>query len=333
MTSDNAPIQITLAYFRETNKILNEDIKPQLKPEECGFYIFVSACCIRNEIRSFAWQKCNEWNIKLGLHILRTSLKASQEGKDLSQAINDSRKAIKDSISKLKASVRFTINAAYGSIVLLKFIMDFLLLLLIIKSFMVVFSRIAFSGKEDAYVTLLEEEKRMTKGTIKKCGKQYTILSSVKSNFYASRKFKPSGRPPKFTIPQKLRVIVARIFTGNYALNHIVMKGRKGSVYFNLTGSNEFIEWDLKPNEEVIFHMRNFVAMSESVKLSTTYSFRMTSLLLGTMRFTTAKGPGKLICFPKANRLPVVNVKAMRVCLWSVLLPGKRIPGFMSILR
>ena len=48
-------------------------------------------------------------------------------------------------------------------------------------------------------------------------------------------------------------------------------------------------------NEEVVFSYKNFAGMSESVKLSTIVSFRLTSLVLGGVLFCSAKGPGKVI--------------------------------------
>ena len=60
-----------------------------------------------------------------------------------------------------------------------------------------------------------------------------------------------------------------------WTMNQILMEEGRTDVTFNAPGGKEFVEWTLQPGEVVIFRYKNFVAMSEEVKLSTIVSLRI----------------------------------------------------------
>jgi len=218
------------------------------------------------------------------------------------------RNAVSFLYHKMKATneaMQSTISNTFKGVLILNMIMDILLGLLILKSFLYVFARVAFTDDTDHYVSFMDKEWSMPDGQLKKCGNKYTIDGDSSTNYFISRSYEPSGQAPRYVVPQKKAAVLARLFTRNYAMNHIIMEGRNQTVDFRAIGSNEFVEWDLSEGEEVIFHFSNFVGMTQNVQLSATISLRLTSLLMGRFIFTTAQGPGKLILLTQGE--PVIS--------------------------
>lgn len=337
--SSQLPKAISKIYYREFSDLLKE-LSPYFKEEKCGWHIILpTSCCMMNGAKSYLYSKLKALGNELGKTIEKDLAEALKKGsKDASgkiksneqiilESLDKNKKAFEEKVAAIKSTLKSGIMGIYNGINFFNLIMDILLFFLIVKSFMVVFSRVAFSGQDEIYITLLDADKEMANGKIKKYGNQFTISSHETNNFYASRSYEPSGRPPKFSIPQKVSVIFGRLRTGNYALNHIVMKDREGSVYYNALGGTQFVQWALQPGEEVVFNLRNFVAMSETVKLTTTYSFRMTSLLLGRLSFTTARGPGKLVLLTKGEPVTSGELKG------NASVPVSRIIAFQKNTR
>jgi len=311
--SKAVPQMIAGIYYEETEQGM-KNIKPYFEEEKCGWHILLpTSCCIMNGMKSYLFTMVKRWRKELGRTIeknvadaLRGAANEMKNGSMTGQegilaSLEKNKQDIEQEIQELKNNIEKTIMGVYNGILLVNLIMDLLLFFLIVKSFLVVFARVAFSGRDEIYVTLLDPNQEMQKGNLKKWGNEYVIRAEDQLNFYTSRAYEPSGRPPKFVIPQKTAAFFSRLRTGNYALNHIVMREREGSVYYHALGGTEFVEWNLEEGEEVIFNLENFIAMSEGVKLSVQYSFRLTSLLLGRLRFMTAKGPGKLVLVTKGT--------------------------------
>ena len=78
-------------------------------------------------------------------------------------------------------------------------------------------------------------------------------------------------------------------------MNKIVMKAGDKAVSCTATKGAQFLEWNLRDGEVVLFDFHNFVGMSENLRISTLISARLSTLLLGKFIFSTATGPGKLI--------------------------------------
>ncbi len=78
-------------------------------------------------------------------------------------------------------------------------------------------------------------------------------------------------------------------------MNKVAMRSGDDSVRCTATKGIEFFEWHLQPDEVVLFNFYNFVGMSDTIQISTLISTRASSLLLGKMFHSQARGPGKLI--------------------------------------
>ena len=78
-------------------------------------------------------------------------------------------------------------------------------------------------------------------------------------------------------------------------MNAFTQSEGRTPVQITATRGAEFVEWQLAEGESVVFSYRNFVGMSESVRLSALISARVTSQIFGSFIFPVATGPGTLI--------------------------------------
>ncbi len=295
------------AIFKETLP----EIAPVFKEEDCGFWGKLNFPCqaknsAKRTVNKSYKSKRDSLLVSLTGQVRNSANSTQQEVEASTLGINNT---ISQQIDSFIQKLKFTIQSTFDTITFINLLLDIAFGFLILKSFLYVFSRVAFSKDDENYVTLLESDNNISKGALKKFGNQYTIdPKSTNENYYISRSFEPSGRAPKFALPQWKSAILARIFTRNYPMNKVVLSSRPEEVHFKAMGSHEFVEWDIREGEEVVFHFKNFVGMSEGIKISAVVSLRLTSLLFGRMIFTTAKGPGKLILLTKGE--PITNGQA-----------------------
>lgn len=279
------------------------------KQEDCGFGNI--KCGVKNWTKK-ELNKTYKSLRKKSLNNLK--VQATEKGADGAKqaiaAIQATAKRTREELEILNQKTQKSISFVFWSILLLSITMDILLGLVILKSFMYVFARVAFSNDTQNYVTFMESEAKPSKGSIRKTGNQYTIPAQETSNYFVSRTYEPSGRAPKISLPQITKAILARIFTRNFLMNKIVMDNRDEPVYFRSIGSQEFVEWEIQEGEEIIFHFSNFVGMSENLQLSAIISFRLSSLLMGRIIFTSAKGPGKIILLTQGKPAVTGDPKA-----------------------
>ena len=172
-----------------------------------------------------------------------------------------------------------------------------LFLFVCIKSYLYVLARISFNRNTGTFVTLgnTESETKPVTSSIKQTGLSYIISADKPQTLYISRRFQCRGKAPNYSIPQPLRSCVSRILNGAFSMNKVVIQNGDDKVSCTATKGIEFFEWELKEGEIVLFDYYHFVGMSESITLSAHISTRASSLLLGKMIHSQAKGPGKLI--------------------------------------
>ncbi len=310
--TDDIPTQVD-DVFKGIFKPSLPEMASVFKEEDCGFWGKLNFPCQaknsakRNVNESYIVQR-NEMRGVLVAEVQK-SAKGIQDGVEGStDSVNG---LMRSEIDAIIEKLKFTIQSTFDTILFINLLFDIAFGFLILKSFLYVFSRVAFSSDDENYVTLLESDGNTSKGKLHESGNQYTIdPASTKENYFISRSFEPSGRAPKFSLPQWKAAILARVFTRNYAMNKVVMRSRSEAVHFKAMGSHEFVEWDIKEGEEVVFHFKNFVGMSEGIKISAVVSLRLTSLLFGRLIFTTAKGPGKLILITKGEPITAGHANA-----------------------
>lgn len=192
-----------------------------------------------------------------------------------------------------QASLWWAINYAQAAYMLT--LLAFLFVCM--KSYVYVFARVSFHQKTGNFVTLgaTSADPVKTTSRINRAGLQYEISGENDETYYISRRFQSRGKAPRFTIPQPLKAIFARLRHGAYSMNKVEMQPGDDPVRCSATRGVEFFEWQLGENEIVLFDFYHFVGMSKTIQLSTHFSPRASSLLLGKMIRSQATGPGKLI--------------------------------------
>lgn len=226
---------------------------------------------------------------------------------DTLSAVNTQAKAsIEQGFDEARAAVSSSVLFVNHSVEFLKLLSSILLALLIIKSYFYVFSRVAFSEDQDLFISLKDQKKSHANGSLKQCGIEYSIPHGHTETYFVARKFRPTGRAPKLAIPHWTTSVVGRMRAKTYMMNQVSARAdSEESVDFRSLAGAEFVEWTLADGEEVVFDYRQFVAMSESVQLTTFMSVRVTSVLFGKLFFPIAKGPGKLVLMTLGR--PITN--------------------------
>lgn len=251
-----------------------------------------------------------EASVELNKQIIASMHQTQNTLRAVKGMLHNTSDASKRSVSASYRAAKYTISKTllslnYG-LLFFGFISDAILLLLIVKSFSYVYSRVAFSEKNALSVNIRENPRQHENGVIKRWGSEYTIPVDNQECIFVSRKYTPTGRAPKISIPNWTSAIIARLRSKNYLMNAVeVRENEDETVDFRSMAGAEFVEWDLAEGEEVVFEYNNLVAFSESVRLSTHYSVRITSMMFGKAKFYIAKGPGKLVLLTKGK--PITN--------------------------
>ena len=285
---------------------------PGMDPQKCTDPLtFIPCGLVVNPTKS-SLQRTVYNKKELGRKNLKKSLekKKTEAGANVDKVAEAAKAEASRQINFLKEGTKTAAMLSFRTVYFIHLLMDISLVFIILKSFFYVFARVAFSEKDDMYVTLREGEEGMQKGKLIKAGNQYTIEASSKESYYISRAFEPSGRPPRFYIPQWRSALLARLRSKTFAMNKVDMSKGEGAVYFRSMGGAEFVEWKIQEGEEVVFKLKNFVAMSESVHLTRKISLRLTSLLMGRIFFTIAKGPGTLVLLTDGKPITSEESKA-----------------------
>ena len=170
-------------------------------------------------------------------------------GDDTKQGLYEVDMAVDAKIEESKDITYRTMMSTYRLLILILFVMDLIFFFIVIKSFAYVFARVIFSQKHGNPITLSDSEQPMLKGDILNTGNTYRIPAASFTNFFVSRKYEPSGRAPKISIPQAPKSFLARIGNRAWTMNQIVMEEGRTDVSFNAPGGKEFVEWTLPPGK------------------------------------------------------------------------------------
>jgi hypothetical protein len=216
-------------------------------------------------------------------------------------ALNTLREVRNEGARLLLAANRGAQSTAWTSITFYRALHTLELLLFFMvcaKSFSYVFARVAFQNVEGTFLTLGRmdgQPEEFGESQIKRTGDRYSIPRDVEDTYYISRRFQCRGRAPRFSIPQPFHAPIARLLHKGTAMNEVEMRPGDGPVTCSAAQGSQFLEWNLREGETVVFDFHNFVGISRSVRISTLISPRLSTLLLGKFIFSTATGPGKLI--------------------------------------
>jgi len=251
---------------------------------------------------------------------------ARAEGLDkkLAPSANTAKSEADEALITLKQKTTKTINRVYQTSKVIQILFTAWLIIIAIKSFLYVFSRVIFDKSTDIHVDLLEHEADARQGAVKHL-QEVMIPGDYPYTIYYKSNFQPLGPAPRFSIPQWRSSLLSRIRFGAWNMNRVDMPlDDKRGLTFNAIEAEYLVDWQMEEGEEVIFSYGNFVAMNENVELRTVISLRVASMLMGRFIFHAARckgGPGRLILRTRGKPATAEQVRqsipASRLIAWN----------------
>ncbi|MGD8576672.1 MAG: hypothetical protein PVG13_06265 [Thiohalophilus sp.] len=242
----------------------------------------------------------------------------------IDEAVNAATTELDAAIDSLQKQTRATIYRVYQVSRITQVLFTAWLIIIAIKSFLYVFSRVIFDKATDIHVDLLEHESDAKQGSVKHL-QEVTIPGDYPYDIYYKSNYQPLGPAPRFSIPQWRSSLLSRVRFGAWNMNRIAMplEDDKG-ITFNAIEAEYLVDWQMEEGEEVIFSYGNFVAMNENIELRTVISLRVATMLMGRFIFHTARckqGNGRLILRTRGKPATAEQVRqsipASRLIAWN----------------
>lgn len=204
------------------------------------------------------------------------------------------KEVVKAEIERHRIITFETIKNSYFTLKVVKAVFDLFLLIAIVKSFLYVLARVLYS-KDSGITFSLDFNQIVRKGIITKKERKFSIGAASKETYYITRKVTLSGAAERLKTPQFFRCFFSRLFNKSLIMDKVDMEEIEEQVSIGQDKKQEFLIYELKEGEVCVFHFRDFVGMTKGIKLKTIFNFQLFSFLFGTIRFSSAKGKGKII--------------------------------------
>lgn len=166
-----------------------------------------------------------------------------------------------------------------------------------LKSFLYVYARVVFHRETGTFLTLgaTSQAPPTQPAEVAFTGEDYVIPGDTPSTWFVARRFQAQGKPPRIAWPQPTKAPIARLLHRATVMNRVEVSPGDTDVHYSAMRGAQLIEWALGDGEQVVFDFRNFVGITEGIKVSTLISPRISSMLLGHFIYSVATGPGKLL--------------------------------------
>ena len=176
-------------------------------------------------------------------------------------------------------------------------------LLVLGKSFLVVFSRVFYSTNSIGVPTDTESSRKP--GEIEVVGNVHVIDENQKEPVYLAFKVLGPNAIDRRRIPQALSLFFSRISFGKYVLCKVDMKdtAQKGSCEIKVDAPAEIIKWKINAGQEVFVNMRDLIGFSATCNLKRKISLHISSLVFGRIIYHSIQGPGEIYLVTNASAL------------------------------
>jgi hypothetical protein len=275
----------------EVNKsIPRSDEIPELRPSNCKFYQI--KCHSGNYAKKRARQAYDRSRNQLIADIQGRVNKLRNQAGTATEKLADLRRQVQETTAKQKETANATLDGLFKALDALHLLLLCLLVFSGLKSFLVVFARVALAPRRIPFRVFADSLHEYETGSIRKLSNQFTLTES--DAYWNARRYPAAGPAPAISVPQMFSCAIARMASRTYILNAFEVTARKPA-QFTIAADRNFVRWRLGANEIVVFHWRDFVAASTSVTFLTRVSLRLPALFLGRVLFTCAEGPGDVI--------------------------------------
>ncbi len=271
------------------------------KKKECGWDPVL--CPIINATKSLG-NKIYRSSKRKKLRSIKYELEELADGSNkLSKKMQD---AIILKLNQLKNITTTAINSLFKLWGLFSFLMFLYGVIILIKTFLMVCSRICFSPETENTASFNTESYKNKTGKIIRLKDKFTLKPSDNNKFYFCRNsITVSGAPPARKTPQIFTAILQRLFHKRWGLNYVDPSLTSDGVTITVAKPSEFVRWNIAEGEKVFFHFADFVGMSSNAKIKRHVSLSVSTLLFGRIIYHYIEGPG--ILFLKTKAQPTVS--------------------------
>ena len=227
----------------------------------------------------------------------RDSLRATandatkQAGKNVDKAIAFAKQNLSDALMRIKRTIKQQLEILYLAIDITNWVSLLMLITAIIKSFMYIFARIFFSNTENQKRIIQFEPIAEPKhqGEIREVSDTLRLTPEMGQQLYLNKHYDFSNAPPDEVTPQASKAFFSRFKNGVWHLNKVNMKkGDDELPYRRIPDDERIVVWTIKPGDAVVFSWKTFVGMNDNIKITTRFSWQLSSLIFGRMFFVVA---------------------------------------------
>ena len=274
---------------------------PGTKIKKCGIDIIV--CPVANGIKSLTnrayvstkYRELEKLEKELEIIANDTSLTVDQKAKKMQEKIDSS-------IERMQSVSKTAVNSSFKAYSYFSILMFVYTVIILIKTFLIVFSRISFSPGTSNHATFNTDATEIPQGKIKRLKDKFKLAKSDKKNYYFARQgITIAGVPPARKTPQMFTAIFTRILHKRWSFNYVQPSRSTAGVTISVAKPSEFVNWKLSEGEKVYFHFSDFIGMSEDVTIKRHISLSVSTLLFGRIIYYYAEGPGYLYLKTKAQ--------------------------------
>ncbi|WP_222984203.1 hypothetical protein [Flagellimonas meishanensis] len=211
-----------------------------------------------------------------------------------------SKKLVSRTLVNLRKEAYKYVSGTYYTLKTAEHILNFLLIIAIIKSLLYVFTRVLYK-KDSGVAFSIDYEPFYRKGELTKYKDRFVIPKQTKKTYYFKRSIGPSGGSQSLSFPQITRCTLTRLFSFCLPMDKIEMKENDYRIQLDLMENQRIVKYKLLKDEQCIFNFENFVAIEKGVKLKTIFRFELACFLFQKIRYSVAEGPGELILSTKGS--------------------------------
>lgn len=285
---------------------------PGTETRSCGF--FDVGCYISNGIKSMmnsAYQKHKNAAVA-GMH--RDADKIDDATRQNADALTTQANNIAtEHVNALQIISKRSIKRVASAASLVSVVFLAYSLLILAKSYLVVFARVLYSrfpieplSELDDHKTSKENAPRgkpLATNGVQNVSDTYTITDKeIREKIYAKSEVIGINIVERKRFPQPFRLPLRRLLSGAYMLCEIDPQ-QQSSCTLKVDSPAELVAWHLKDGEEIVFGLSDFAAMSDSIQLGSRIKLGLSSLIFGRIIYHTATGPGTLVLRTKSKSI------------------------------
>ncbi len=187
------------------------------------------------------------------------------------------------------------------------------LIFVLIKSFLFIASRVYLHADDGNQEVWEELSRPHGDGVPVSREKTYVFDRDRWGTFFVRRGQSNKNIKRDISWPQWNRMIFRRLASRMFALYREDWSRDHGEKFVKTTKGGEFVEWQLAAGQRVVIQIRNLAAFSETVKLRSLWSFRLSHFIFGRVLFSSIEGPGMILL--RTNGEPHIGTEGDRFIL------------------